>query len=220
MQTNTADLAKTISFRLLQIKRCDAMNFVFSLNSVGVLISFHSQQRFNKSVEKVFDFFFFITICIKIMESGLSAADIEEMTIEVVEMSMQQRRQLNEDDETFEEVEFADDDDYEPGTKKSVSSSTCVRQTKSKTIAKQADEQQKRKNKVLKKDIELPIKIDLIGLVKNERSLYNLKDPLYLSRTHKDKVWLSICDAMKKKHPGMEVEKCKRMWNAVRESTR
>lgn len=76
------------------------------------------------------------------------------------------------------------------------------------------------KPKVLKKEAELPIKIDLINLVKNERALYNLKDPLYMSRTNKEKVWSEICDGMKVKYPAMTIDECKRLWNAVRESTR
>ena len=46
--------------------------------------------------------------------------------------------------------------------------------------------------KIPKRDIELPIKIDLIQHVKLERSLYDLKDPLYMNRTHKDFTWAEI----------------------------
>lgn len=157
------------------------------------------------------------------MESSLSAEDIESLSIEMVEAhEHQNRQQIDEsfgDDETLEVLEF-DDDDYVPGTKKVVSSSKNIRTTRATSSAKKVGAEPKRKEKALKKDIELPIKIELIELVKNQSSLYNLKDPLYVSRTNKDKVWLSISDALKEKYPGMDVEKCKRMWNSVRESTR
>lgn len=76
------------------------------------------------------------------------------------------------------------------------------------------------KTKHLKKDMELPVKIDLIELVKQEKSLYNLKDPKYKSRVHKQTVWEKISATLMENYSDMNVEKCKKMWDAVRESTR
>lgn len=106
------------------------------------------------------------------------------------------------------------DTDYTPATKKSGSRKTI----RAKSNAKKTSAP-KRKTP-LKKEIELPMKIDLINLVKAERSLYNLKDPSYSLRIHKDKKWSEICDAMKRKYPELTVEVCKKMWSSVRESTR
>lgn len=117
-----------------------------------------------------------------------------------------------------EEEQKAKDADYHPSGRQSGKQS-AKRAARSKSKAKKSDENEP-KRKVLKKEAELPIKIDLINLVKNERSLYNLKDPLYMSRIHKEKIWSEICDEMKKKYPEMTIETCKKMWNAVRESTR
>lgn len=77
-----------------------------------------------------------------------------------------------------------------------------------------------KKGKCLKKDVELPIKIDLIELVKKERCLYNLKGPMYMSRVHKQMIWEKISTSLKEYYEDMNVEKCKKMWMAVRESTR
>lgn len=118
---------------------------------------------------------------------------------------------------TYEELDFdigddENDEEYTPYTKKATVRSATTRLGK-RMVSKP-------KRKTLKKEIELPIKIDLINLVKAERSLYNLKDPLYMSRNHKEKKWSEISDNMKQKYPEMTIEKCKRMWEAVRESTR
>lgn len=74
--------------------------------------------------------------------------------------------------------------------------------------------------KTTKKEIELPIKIDLIELVKRNRPLYNLKDPMHMNRTHKDLIWQNISDEMVSKYPDMEAESCRKMWTSIRESTR
>lgn len=74
--------------------------------------------------------------------------------------------------------------------------------------------------KIPKRDIELPIKIDLIQHVKLERSLYDLKDPLYMNRTHKDFTWLEISKKMSEKFPKMDADKCTKMWSSIRESAR
>lgn len=74
--------------------------------------------------------------------------------------------------------------------------------------------------KIPKRDIELPIKIDLIQHVKLERSLYDLKDPLYMNRTHKDFTWVEISKKMSEKHPNMDADKCTKMWSSIRESAR
>lgn len=123
------------------------------------------------------------------------------------------------EDETYEDLEFADDD-YEPGVKKPTTSSRRTTRSKSKPQAQSLAQKRKTSEKLLKKEIELPIKIDLINLVKQERSLYNLKDPLYMNRIHKDKIWVDISQAMMQKYPDMNTDKCKKMWSAVRESTR
>lgn len=123
------------------------------------------------------------------------------------------------EDETYEDLEFADDD-YEPGVKKPTSSNRRTTRSKVKPQAQSVAQKRKTTEKLLKKEIELPIKIDLISLVKQERSLYNLKDPLYMNRIHKDKIWVDISEAMMQKYPDMNTDKCKKMWNAVRESTR
>lgn len=145
--------------------------------------------------------------------------EILSMNIELNEsIAYENLRVANEEyleDEDYEEAEFVDDD-YEPGTKKQATSRG--RTTRSKSKAQNVDS--KRKEKTLKKDIELPIKIDLIALVKAQPSLYNLKDPMYMTRNHKEKIWSEIADTMMEKYPDMNVEKCKKMWNAVRESTR
>lgn len=117
--------------------------------------------------------------------------------------------------ESETEKQKANDEDYHPSGRQSGKQNAKRARSK----AKKNDENEP-KRKVLKKEAELPIKIDLINLVKNERSLYNLKDPLYMSRIHKEKIWSEICDEMKKKYPKMTIEECKKMWNAVRESTR
>lgn len=104
------------------------------------------------------------------------------------------------DDETYEDIHFIDDD-YEPGIKKRASSKG--RATRSKAKSQTVAAKKKTTEKLLKKEIELPIKIDLIGLVKKERSLYNLKDPLYMNRIHKDKVWVDISEVMMQKYPEM-----------------
>lgn len=126
------------------------------------------------------------------------------------------------------ELEFIDDEytPYSKSTKKSVaakrsrnnpatSTVTSATATATTSTAKPA-----KKTKHLKKDIELPVKIDLIELVKKERCLYNLKDKMYMSRVHKQMVWEKISTTLKKHYAHMNVEKCKKMWNAVRESTR
>ena len=77
-----------------------------------------------------------------------------------------------------------------------------------------------KKSKHLKKDVELPLKIDLIALVKKEKCLYNLKDPMYMSRVHKQKVWEEISANLQPNYADMNVDKCKKVWNSVRESTR
>lgn len=77
-----------------------------------------------------------------------------------------------------------------------------------------------KKPKVLKKDVELPVKIDLIDLVKQEKCLYNLKDPMYMSRVHKQMIWEKISTTLMENYADMTADKCKKMWIAVRESTR
>lgn len=155
-----------------------------------------------------------------IPEQSVAAAHglILNLGIEPMNTSDMGDAEFLDQDERFEEIdveiENANDEDYFPYAKKRSTTTT----TRSKFKEKKGIQQQKRK--ALKKEIELPIKIDLINLVKAERSLYNLKDPLYMSRNHKEKKWSEIADAMQKKYPEMTIDKCKKMWDAVRESTR
>lgn len=140
------------------------------------------------------------------------------------------------------EIEFINDE-YQPDKKKSkpstsikakrksttstVTTSTAAKaatSTKTSTTATVTASTAARaaggRTRILKKDIELPVKIDLIELVKEQKCIYNLKDPLYKSRVHKQKVWEKISEKLMPNYADMNVDKCKKMWESVRESAR
>lgn len=109
------------------------------------------------------------------------------------------------------------DEDYEPPSKKvPKEKKKNSASKKSKTITKVKVIREKK----LKKEIELPMKIDLVKLVKEECSLYNLKSSFYMNRIHKEKIWENISSKLNEKYPEMTVDKWKKLWLAVRESTR
>lgn len=118
--------------------------------------------------------------------------------------------QVLEDDEEFEKFDNDDDwmdETYQPPHKKRPTPSPALSASSS--------------TKGKKKELEHDVKVAICHHVRNYPPLYQITHQNYSNRAEKDAIWEQISKSLCKKFgPEMTVQKCRKLWDALRESTR
>lgn len=121
----------------------------------------------------------------------------------------------------YDEDEFLDyedprdkhDEDYQPA-KKSVK---VVKSPTPSTASSSSSKATKRK----KKDLEHAAKVAICEEVRKHPAIYQITHQNYMNKITRDAIWEEISDALiNKLGPSMTVQNCRKMWDALRESTR